>query len=149
VAWADTIRLHFGEPHRVRIRRLASTDFSLGMTAHAGGGWVNVATDDNTGRRKGRSEGMSALSHREGISMSIIDLMHKIVKEPAPTLSGDEREGQFPIEAVEFVDACLLKDLGERKTPGVLLVSSLLFWFREGHQSIFLRIDVQVDGECG
>ena len=55
--------------------------------------------------------------------MSIIELMHQIVKEPAPRLGP---EGRFPKEAEEFVDACLLKDPEERKTPKVLLVGHSL-----------------------
>jgi hypothetical protein len=101
------------------------------MTAHARGVWVDVTTEDIRDRGKRRSESMSATSHGEGIPMSIIELMHEIVKEPAPRLSDYGQDGQFPMKAVEFVDACLLKDPEERKMPGVLLVSSLLFCSEE------------------
>jgi len=52
------------------------------------------------------------------MTMSIIELMHQIVKEPAPGLGP---EGKFPKEAEDFVDACLLKVPEERKTPGDLI----------------------------
>ena len=50
-------------------------------------------------------------------SMSIIELMHQIVREPAPRLGP-----QFSEEEEEFVDACLMKDPNERHTPKTLLV---------------------------
>ncbi|KAF8147833.1 kinase-like domain-containing protein [Crassisporium funariophilum] len=53
----------------------------------------------------------------DGMSMSIIELMHQIVREPAPRLGS-----QFDEEAQEFVDACLAKDPDERHTPKTLLV---------------------------
>jgi len=49
-------------------------------------------------------------------SMSIIELMHQIVSEPAPRLGP-----QFSEEEVEFVDACLMKDPDERHSPKTLL----------------------------
>lgn len=54
-------------------------------------------------------------------SMSIIELMHQIVREPAPRLGSS-----FDEEAEEFVDACLVKDPDERHSPKTLLVSSSL-----------------------
>ncbi|KAK7455734.1 MAP kinase kinase (MEK) [Stygiomarasmius scandens] len=83
-------------------------------------------------RRK--SKGVSL--HGGGMTMSIIELMHQIVQEPAPRLFQSrtregvnrkvddetrEREKEFPVEADEFVDACLEKDEGTRKMPGELL----------------------------
>jgi len=50
-------------------------------------------------------------------SMSIIELMHQIVSEPAPRLGP-----QFSEEEEEFVDACLMKDPDLRHTPKTLLV---------------------------
>jgi mitogen-activated protein kinase kinase len=64
--------------------------------------------------------------------MSIIELMHHIVREPAPRLpadyickggNGGEKVGN---DAEEFVDACLEKEVEMRATPGVLLVRSCL-----------------------
>lgn len=52
--------------------------------------------------------------------MSILELLQHIVNEPAPRL---QPEGKFPTLAVEFVDACLLKDPEARPTPKDLLVS--------------------------
>jgi hypothetical protein len=57
------------------------------------------------------------------MTMSIIELMHQIVKEPAPRLGP---EGRFSKDAEAFVDACLMKDVDERRTPGELIVSLLL-----------------------
>lgn len=51
-------------------------------------------------------------------SMSIIELMHQIVREPAPRLVGD-----FEEEAQEFVDACLAKNPDDRHSPKTLLVN--------------------------
>lgn len=55
--------------------------------------------------------------HRQG-TMSIIEVMHQIVREPAPRLT---QEAGFPKEAEDFVDACLLKDPKMRRTPKILL----------------------------
>lgn len=57
--------------------------------------------------------------HGGGMMMSIIELMHQIVREPAPRLAP---EGRFPRVAEEFVNGCLGKDPGERKTPKELMV---------------------------
>jgi len=66
-------------------------------------------------RRK--SSGVSL--HGGGKTMSIIELMHHIVREPAPRLP----EGRFTKQAEQFVDACLEKEVDMRGTLGVLLVS--------------------------
>lgn len=65
-----------------------------------------------------RSKGVSL--HGGGMMMSIIELMHHIVREPAPTL-----HDHLPQEARDFVDACLLKEPDARKTPGDLIVRLL------------------------
>jgi len=85
---------------------------------------------DITRKRKRKSRGVSVKSYDGGMSLTIIELMHEIVKEPAPRLSDFEQEERFSADAEEFVDACLLKDPEKRKTPGVLLVSTVwgLFW---------------------
>ncbi|KAG6840563.1 hypothetical protein C0991_005839 [Blastosporella zonata] len=75
----------------------------------------NTLTLGRTARRKSRSA--SASHNSEGSSMSIIELMHQIVKEPAPRLGPE-----FTEDENDFVDACLLKDPEERKTPKELLV---------------------------
>ncbi|KAJ7600933.1 kinase-like domain-containing protein [Mycena floridula] len=67
-------------------------------------------------RNRRRSKGVSL--HGGTSTMSIIELMHQIVKEPAPRLGP---EGRFPTEAEDFVDACLLKEPDERKNPGDLI----------------------------
>jgi mitogen-activated protein kinase kinase len=81
--------------------------------------------------RRRKSSGVSL--HGGGMTMSIIELMHHIVREPAPKLP----EGRFEKEAEEFVDACLEKEIELRKTPGLLLVSfqcSLFFVFDDYHR---------------
>ncbi|KAF5353355.1 hypothetical protein D9756_007803 [Leucocoprinus leucothites] len=67
------------------------------------------------GHARRKSHGVSL--HGGGMTMSIIELMHHIVREPAPRLP----EGRFVKEADEFVDACLEKEVETRGTPGVLL----------------------------
>ena len=54
--------------------------------------------------------------------MSILDLLQHIVNEPAPQLEGRRRS--FPVEAQEFVRACLIKSPAERGSPQDLLVSA-------------------------
>ena len=68
--------------------------------------------------RKRRSTGVSL--HGEGMTMSILELMHQIVNEPAPRL-GLTKEYAFVMEANKFVDACLVKVPEERKAPKALL----------------------------
>ncbi|KDR78045.1 hypothetical protein GALMADRAFT_245022 [Galerina marginata CBS 339.88] len=62
-------------------------------------------------------------------SMSIIELMHQIVREPAPRIG--EKFGE---EAEEFVDACLMKDRDERHSPKTLLEYR---WMDEARDSSF------------
>ena len=56
-----------------------------------------------------------------GHTMSILDLLQHIVNEPPPRLVSTKRE--FPAEAAQFVEGCLQKDPGGRKSPQELLVS--------------------------
>ncbi|KAJ3566280.1 hypothetical protein NP233_g7097 [Leucocoprinus birnbaumii] len=81
---------------------------------------TSTAGTPTTHQRKGqhtrrKSNGVSL--HGGGMTMSIIELMHHIVREPAPRLT----EGRFAREAEEFVDACLEKEVEMRGTPGTLL----------------------------
>src|ERR1700733_8461289 len=55
-----------------------------------------------------------------GMPMGILELLQRIVNEPAPRLTP---EGRFPADAEAFVDSCLVKDPDVRKTPKELLVS--------------------------
>ncbi|KAF4623034.1 hypothetical protein D9613_002372 [Agrocybe pediades] len=72
----------------------------------------------------------STLQHEDAVnSMSIIELMHQIVREPAPRLGE-----QFGEEAEEFVDACLAKDPHERHTPKTLLEYR---WMDDARDSTF------------
>jgi hypothetical protein len=109
-------------------------------TARVGGVWVDITSENIYGKRKRQSKGTSISSYGGGMSMSIIELMHEIVKEPAPRLSDAGPEGRFSAEAEEFVDACLLKDPEKRKTPGVLLVSSVFSLFLMRRLTDFLSL---------
>ncbi|KAF5329607.1 hypothetical protein D9619_009406 [Psilocybe cf. subviscida] len=62
-------------------------------------------------------------------SMSIIELMHQIVREPAPRLGLS-----FCDEAQDFVDACLMKNPDERHNPKTLLEYS---WMDDARDSEF------------
>ncbi|PBK83909.1 kinase-like protein [Armillaria gallica] len=77
-----------------------------------------ITPDSPFSRR--RSRGVSL--HGSLMTMSIIELMHQIVKEPAPRLMAIGPDGvrRFPIEAEEFVDACLDKEPEKRGMPGGL-----------------------------
>ncbi|KAL0573240.1 MAP kinase kinase (MEK) [Marasmius crinis-equi] len=74
------------------------------------------------GGARRRSRGVSL--HGGAMTMSILELMHLIVREPAPRLKEDAK---FPEEACGFVDACLDKDYEKRKTPRDLVGYS---WFK-------------------
>jgi len=82
-------------------------------------------------KRLSRRKNKGVSLHGGGMTMSIIELMHQIVKEPAPRLGP---EGRFSKAAEDFVDACLLKDPEERKTPKVLLTYP---WMDTARQSTF------------
>ncbi|RDB18339.1 Dual specificity protein kinase FUZ7 [Hypsizygus marmoreus] len=92
---------------------------------------IAIERAEKTAKRHNRRRSKGVSLHGGGMMMSIIELMHQIVKEPAPRLSP---EGRFPKEAEEFVNACLLKDPEERKTPGVLLAYS---WMKTSRTSTF------------
>lgn len=89
---------------------------------------------EDTGAKTERQQTRHARTHSTGVSldgggmtMSIIELMHQIVKEPAPRL-------RFAGSPEEFVDACLLKDPEERKTPKELLKYA---WMQQALRSTF------------
>ncbi|WWC66316.1 uncharacterized protein I206_100217 [Kwoniella pini CBS 10737] len=73
----------------------------------------------NNNKEKRKSKGVSLAGG--GHTMSILDLLQHIVNEPAPKLFS--RKKQFPNEAVIFVENCLFKDPGQRKSPQDLLAS--------------------------
>lgn len=100
---------------------------------------MNAKTARRLSKRK--SKGVSL--NGGGMTMSIIELMHQIVREPAPRLTP---EGRFPKEAEEFVDACLLKDPDERQTPKMLLVSLLISQSIGNPAHLILFADIRVDG---
>lgn len=83
-----------------------------------------------TVRRASKRKSKITLDADGGLtSMSIIELMHQIVQEPSPRLPED----QFPIDAVDFVDDCLLKDPGHRQTPKVLITTPWMSMVRESN----------------
>ena len=81
-------------------------------------------------RARRRSKGVSLAGG--GSTMSILDLLQHIVNEPAPRLVSRRR--QFPPEAVEFVEGCLNKDPGLRKSPQELLVGTSFSAMRRADQ---------------
>jgi len=79
---------------------------------------------------KRKSKGIPNLEGEGGMgSMSIIELMHQIVREPAPRIGSE-----FCEEAQEFVDACLEKDPDERHNPKTLLEYR---WMDDARDSTF------------
>lgn len=78
--------------------------------------------------------------------MSIIELMHQIVREPAPRLLdvGPDGTRRFPIEAGVFVDACLEKNVEARGMPRSLSVS-LHSWFDTSRSNVIEIAEVSVD----
>ncbi|GLB45695.1 putative serine/Threonine protein kinases, catalytic domain [Lyophyllum shimeji] len=84
-----------------------------------------------TARRHSRRKSKGVSLDGGGMTMSIIELMHQIVKEPAPRLGP---EGRFEKAAEEFVDACLEKDPERRKAPKDLLAYE---WMVQAAQSTF------------
>ncbi|KAG7087057.1 hypothetical protein E1B28_013038 [Marasmius oreades] len=84
-----------------------------------GNGNGNVNSHGNAATTR-RSRGVSL--HGGAMTMSILELMHLIVREPAPTLVNlDSDSKKFPKEAKDFVDCCLEKDVEKRKTPRELV----------------------------
>jgi len=75
----------------------------------------NKKRDRRLSKRK--SKGIELQSDGGLSQMSIVELMHHIVREPAPRIGS-----HFSEEAQEFVDACLEKDPDERHSPKTLLV---------------------------
>jgi mitogen-activated protein kinase kinase len=55
--------------------------------------------------------------------MSILELLHHIVNEPAPRLVSRSRE--FPESATTFIEGCLNKEPNTRQSPQELLVRPL------------------------
>ncbi|KIK62480.1 hypothetical protein GYMLUDRAFT_41932 [Collybiopsis luxurians FD-317 M1] len=72
-------------------------------------------------RTKRKSRGVSV--HGGVNTLSILELMHHIVREPPPTLisSSVPHSLQFKSDAAHFVEQCLKKDPGERLSPKDLL----------------------------
>ena len=85
------------------------------------------STIKTTNARKRKSTGVSL--HGEGMTMSILELMHQIVNEPAPRLCMPGSP-EFAPDAIAFVDACLIKLPEERKMPKALLAYEWMDWAR-------------------
>ncbi|THU99278.1 Pkinase-domain-containing protein [Dendrothele bispora CBS 962.96] len=105
-------------------------------TGADGAGPIGTRRSSVSSIRSSRRKSKGVSLHGGGMTMSIIELMHQIVQEPAPRLFQSrtregvvrkvddetrEREKGFPEEAEEFVDACLEKDEGKRRMPDELL----------------------------
>ncbi|KAJ7069373.1 ste7-like protein [Mycena amicta] len=72
---------------------------------------LTIPTSPGTAKRRSRRRSKGVSLHGGGMTISIIELMHQIVNEPAPRLP----PGKFgSLDAEEFVDVCLEKD-GERR----------------------------------
>jgi mitogen-activated protein kinase kinase len=71
-----------------------------------------------------KTKGVDNKGGEGAASLSIIELMHQIVREPSPRLGS-----QYDEEAQEFVDACLAKDPDERHTFRTLLVCIFIIIF--------------------
>ncbi|KAF9264429.1 Pkinase-domain-containing protein [Marasmius fiardii PR-910] len=116
----------------------------LEITTTSSGKWDSLAApgagngNPNAAGTRRRSRGVSL--HGGAMTMSILELMHLIVREPAPTLV-DSESSSFPREAKEFVDACLEKDFEKRKTPKELVGSE---WF--GTERV-MKVDMKVWAE--
>ncbi len=84
-----------------------------------------AAPSSPVSRRKSRGVSL----HGSKLTMSIIELMHQIVKEPAPRLMDVTPDGtrRFPAEAAEFVDSCLDKNAELRGMPRTLSVSAIIY----------------------
>lgn len=71
-------------------------------------------------RHQRRSNAVSLQGGSE--TLSILELLQQIVREPAPKLTSSEKdEGKFPKAADEFIDACLIKEQQDRRPPVALL----------------------------
>jgi mitogen-activated protein kinase kinase len=80
--------------------------------------------DKDADLKKDRRKSKGVSLQGGGMTMSILELLQHIVNEPAPRLVPEDK---FPPEATAFVDACLLKDPDQRKTPQELLVCLTYF----------------------
>ncbi|KAM6491321.1 ste7-like protein [Amanita muscaria] len=98
-----------------------------GATARPSPNPPSSALNRSKSRRKSKRKSTGVSLHGEGMTMSILELMHQIVNEPAPRLGSD---AEFSRDAIEFVDACLIKTPDERKTPKALLGFRWMDWAR-------------------
>ncbi|WWC58676.1 uncharacterized protein I303_101220 [Kwoniella dejecticola CBS 10117] len=80
---------------------------------------ISMSASNSDKKEKRKSKGVSLAGG--GHTMSILDLLQHIVNEPAPKLVSRKRD--FPEEAKVFVEDCLYKDPGQRKSPQDLLAS--------------------------
>jgi serine/threonine protein kinase len=68
--------------------------------------------------------------------MSILELLHHIVNEPAPRLVSRSRK--FPDSATTFIESCLNKEPNDRQSPQELLVGIF-------YDSAMARADASLD----
>lgn len=76
---------------------------------------------DPTAKKTRRTKDKGVSLSGGGHTMSILELLHHIVNEPAPALYSKSRT--FPASAVSFVEGCLDKEPNTRSSPQELLVS--------------------------
>lgn len=72
----------------------------------------------------------------------ILDLLQRIVNEPSPTLTGRTNAASaepYDMALCRFVDACLLKDMLKRASPGTLLKDPFLAGVEEGAYDADMR----------
>jgi mitogen-activated protein kinase kinase len=74
------------------------------------------------GKKKKKDKGVSLGGG--GHTMSILELLHHIVNEPAPRLVSRSRK--FPDSATTFIESCLNKEPNDRQSPQELLVSDFM-----------------------
>jgi len=106
----------------------------------------SLAFKTNKEKRKSRRKSKGGLeayiNQAESLnSMSIIELMHQIVREPPPRLGS-----QFEEEAQEFVDACLAKNPDERHGPKTLLVGFFICFHLDWDLTLTPFAGISLDG---
>ncbi|KAJ7222175.1 Pkinase-domain-containing protein [Mycena pura] len=92
------------------------SDLERTPPADARPGSLRVPRSPASARRSRRRRSKGVSLHGGEMTLSIIELMHQIVNEPAPRLPA----GKFGADVEEFVGACLEKDPARRSTPAQL-----------------------------
>lgn len=82
------------------------------------------------------ADGSSAGTRASAGPMGILDLLQKIVNEPAPRLPKNKA---FPPSLEKMIERCLIKDPDLRPSPQELLVSEHKFWCRRSRPANMKR----------